>query len=78
MLAHNTMLFGYGGNIFQMLLLCIALICIGHTNISYVRGVSFKSQRNIVYLGYLLFITIITLICYFAIFSDLPFWYEYP
>ena len=73
MLAHNTMLFGYGGNIFQMLLLCIGLICIGHTNISYVRGVSFKSQRNIVYLGYLLFITIITLICYFAIFSDRPF-----
>ena len=56
-----------------MLLLCIGLICIGHTNISYVRGVSFKSQRNIVYLGYLLFITIITLICYFAIFSDRPF-----
>ena len=71
-------LFWFSGNTFQMILLSLALLCIGYTNIDYVRGVSYKSQRNIVYLGYLLIISIISTIIYFSIFSDLPFWYEYP
>lgn len=68
--------FWFTGNTFQMILLSLALLCIGYTNIDYVRGVSYKSQRNIVYLGYLLIISIILTIIYFSIFSNLP-WYEY-
>jgi len=71
-------LFWFSGNTFQMILLSLALLCIGYTNIDYVRGVSYKSQRNIVYLGYLLIISIILTIIYFSIFSDLPFWYVEP
>ena len=71
-------LFWFNGNTFQMILLSLALLCIGYTNIDYVRGVSYKSQRNIVYLGYILIISIISTIIYFSIFSNLPFWYEYP
>ena len=73
MLAHNTMLLWYKGNIFQMLFLSLGLICIGYTNIAHVRGVSYKSQRNIVYFGYLIFISIILSIIYLKITTGMSF-----
>ena len=66
-------LFWYTGNIYQIFLLSVGLICIGHTNISFVRGVSYKSQRNIVYLGYLLIVSILITIIYLALITDTPF-----
>ena len=64
---NNIMFLWFPVNNFQLLVFGISLICIGNSNIAFIRGISYKSQRNIVYLGYLIVITIIIVITYLGI-----------
>ena len=68
-----TQLFWYKGSNYQMLLLSFGFICIGHSNRSFVRGVSYKSQRNIVYFGYLIITSIVIAIIYLKITTGMSF-----